>query len=116
MTLDYGTAIVLLCLGLYCVMTKTDLIKIVIGINIMESAILLFLVRLAAAPGDRAPIHPDGSVASPAIVFADPIPQALSLTQIVISAAITAIMLSFVVKLYQSYRTIDLAEIRRIQH
>ncbi|MDY0168614.1 MAG: cation:proton antiporter subunit C [Thermoguttaceae bacterium] len=116
MTLDYGTAIALLCLGLYCVMTKTDLIKIVIGINIMESAILLFLVRLAAAPGDRAPIYPAESNVPPAIVFADPIPQALSLTQIVINAAITAIMLSFVVKLYQSYRTIDLAEIRRIQH
>lgn len=116
MTLDYGTVIALLCLGLYCVMTKTDLIKIVIGINIMESAILLLLVRLSAAPGDRAPIHTGEPGAALGVAFADPIPQALSLTQIVINAAITAIMLSFVIKLYQSYRTIDLAEIRRIKH
>lgn len=116
MTLDDGTVIALFCLGLYCVMAKTDLIKIVIGINIMESAILLLLVRLAAAPGDRAPIHPGETGHCPAITFADPIPQAVSLTQIVINAAITAIMLSFVIKLYQAYRTIDLAEIRRLKH
>ncbi len=116
MRLDHGTVILLFCLGLYCVATKTNLIKIVIGINIMESALLLFLVRLAVAPGDRAPIDPADGATDRAIAFADPIPQALSLTQIVINAAITAIMLSFVIKLYQSYRTIDLDEIRRSRH
>jgi len=115
MALDYGTVIALFCLGLYCVMIKTDLIKIVIGVNIMESAILLLLVRLAASPGDRAPIHLDDIAGSPGGAFADPIPQALSLTQIVINAAVTAIMLGLVIKLYQSYRTIDLAEIRRAE-
>ncbi|MDZ7620235.1 MAG: cation:proton antiporter subunit C [Patescibacteria group bacterium] len=116
MTFDHVTIIALLSLGLYCVMTKTDLIRIVIGINIMESAVLLFLVRLAAAPGDQAPIHLGNAAATPATAFADPIPQALSLTQIVINAAVTAIMLGFVIKLHQFYRTIDLAEIRRMKH
>ncbi len=115
MAFDYGTVVALFCLGLYCVMTKTDLIKIVIGINIMESAILLFLVRLSVAAGDQAPIHLGDPAVGPAVSFADPIPQALSLTQIVINAAVTAIMLGLVVKIYQSYRTIDLAEIRRLK-
>jgi multicomponent Na+:H+ antiporter subunit C len=116
MALDHGTVIALFCLGLYCVLTKTDLIKIVIGVNIMESAVLLFLVRLSTAPGDRAPIHLGDATSTAANALADPIPQALSLTQIVINAAITAIMLGFVIKLYQSYHTIDLAEIRRMKN
>jgi multicomponent Na+:H+ antiporter subunit C len=116
MALDHATIIVLFCLGLYCVLTKTDLIRIVIGVNVMESAVLLFLVRLSAATGDRAPIHLGDAMSTGAHAFADPIPQALSLTQIVINAAVTAIMLGFVIKLHQSYRTIDLAEIRRMRH
>ena len=113
MAFDYMTVIALFCLGLYCVVTKTDLIKIVIGINVLESALVLFLVRLAVAPGDQAPIARPGSAVEPLIRFADPIPHALTLTQIVINAAVTAILLSFVIKLYQAYQTIDLAEIRR---
>ncbi len=114
MAFNYATVVALFCLGLYCVLTKTDLIRIVIGINVMESAVLLFLVRLAASADDRAPIHL-GDPAETASAFADPIPQALSLTQIVINAAITAIMLGFVIKIYQAYRTVDLAEIRRMK-
>ncbi len=116
MAFEYGMMTALFCLGLYCVTTNTDLIKIVIGINIMESAIILFLVRLAASAGDVAPIHPGDPAESAVMAFADPIPQALTLTQIVINAAVTAIMLSFVIKLYQAYHTIDLAEIRRMKH
>ncbi len=112
---DHATVVALFCLGLYCVMTKTDLIKIVIGVNIMESAVLLFLVRLSVSAGDRAPIHLGDPSTTPVGAFADPIPQALSLTQIVINAAVTAIMLGLVVKIYHAYRTIDLAEIRRMK-
>ncbi len=115
MVFEHATVVALLCLGLYCVLTETDLIKIVIGVNIMESAVLLFLVRLSVAPGDQAPIHLAEPSATPVGAFADPIPQALSLTQIVINAAVTAIMLGLVIKIYQAYRTIDLAEIRRMK-
>jgi multicomponent Na+:H+ antiporter subunit C len=115
MAFERGVTIALFCLGLYCVMTKTDLIKIVIGINIMESALVLFLVRLAMSPGDQAPIRQGDLAFHPAAAFADPIPHALTLTQIVINAAVTAIMLGFVVKIYQAYHTIDLAEIRRMK-
>ncbi len=115
MTFDYATVVALFCLGLYCVLTKTDLIKIVIGINVMESAVLLFLVRLAASADDRAPIHLGDPAGAAPLAFADPIPQALSLTQIVINAAVTAIMLSLVIKIYRAYRTVDLAEIRRMK-
>ena len=115
MTFDHATIVALFCLGFYTLLTKTNLIKIVIGINILESALVLFLVQLAVAPGDRAPIRlAELGFDSPG-AFADPIPHALTLTQIVINAAVTAIMLSFVIKLYQTYRTIDLAEIRRMK-
>ncbi len=116
MAFDYGIVTALFCLGLYCVMTNPNLIKIVIGINIIESALVLFLVRLAASPGDRAPIHRGDPGMQPADTFAAPILHALTLTQIVINAAVTAIMLGFVIRLYQSYRTVDLNEIRRMKH
>jgi len=102
-------AIILFCMGLYAILTENNLIKIGIGINIMEASLLLLLVLIAYTPGDTAPILGVGDKA----VMADPIPQAFALTAIVIGAATTALYLGLVIKISERYDTIDLDELRR---
>ncbi len=105
----YFTIIILFCLGIYTVLSYNNLIKIIIGINIIDSAIVLLLITIGYKPKGTAPII-DQSYA----VVVDPIPQALALTAIVIGASLTALMLLLTIKIHRKYNTIDIREIRRL--
>lgn len=113
MTLNYMVAFFLLALGLYCICSKHNLFKTVIGMSIVDYGTNLLIVSIGAANGGTAPIYSDGEIAA-GTVFVDPIPMALTLTSIVIGACITAMALSLVIKIYQRYRTLDTREIRRL--
>lgn len=110
MELIYLVVISLFCLGLYTILANNNLIKIIIGINIMDSSLVLFLVTLGYKPKGTAPIIDQNY---PVIV--DPIPHALALTAIVIGASITALMLLLTIKLHRNYHTLDIREIRRLK-
>lgn len=100
----------LLLLGIYTIISQKNLIKIVIGINIMESALVLLLVIIAYKPGGTAPI-----LSQPYELLVDPIPHALALTAIVIGASTTALMLALVIKLNKRYNTLNVEEIRDLR-
>ena len=102
-----GTAALLLCIGLYCLCTKRNLVKIVIGLQIMESGILMFLVSLGYRPGAVEPILVQEATA----LAVDPVPQALALTAVVISASTTAFLLSLTIKMSTQYGTVEVDEI-----
>ncbi len=106
----YWVVVGLFLIGFFGVLTDTNLIKIAIGLNIMEASLLLLLVRLAFSPGDSPPIVSEGI-----LNYADPVPQALTLTAIVIGASTTALLLSFIIKTYKYYGSVDLKEIRRME-
>ncbi|OCL26702.1 cation:proton antiporter [Orenia metallireducens] len=106
----YLVVIILFCLGLYTTLTNTNLIKIIIGINIMDSSLVLLLVVLGYKPEGTAPI-----IDQQYSIIVDPIPQALALTAIVIGASITALMLLLTIKLHRNYNTLDISEIRRLK-
>ncbi|GAB6138133.1 sodium:proton antiporter [Halanaerobaculum tunisiense] len=106
----YWAVILLFCLGIYTILTYKNLIKIVIGINILESSVILLLINLGYQPEGTAPIMNQDYE-----VVVDPVPQALALTAIVIGASITALMLFLIVKLYTRYNTLDVREIRRLR-
>ena len=108
----YLSCVILLLIGLYCVAVKKNLIKIIIGIGIMEYAVNLFLVVLGYRKGGVAPILQAG-MDQP--VFVDPLPQALVLTSIVIGLATTALMLALAMRIYEKYKTFDITEIRRLK-
>ncbi len=108
LSLAYWVVLLLFGMGLYCILTESNLIKIAVGINVMEAGLLLFLVRLSYSPGDLAPLM--GPTTGPGI--ADPIPHALTLTAIVIAASTTALMLSLIIQIYRHYGTVDIEEIR----
>lgn len=108
----YTMCFLLLLIGLYCIMMKKNLLKIVIGIAIIEYAINLFIVLFGYKFEGHAPIVRRGAVDW---VFVDPLPQALVLTAIVIGLATLALMISICIRLYEKYGTLDITEIRKLR-
>ena len=102
-------AMILFGIGFANLLFQKNLIKKIIGLNIMDTAVYLFLAEKGYITGRIAPIVVDGvqSVEK----YINPIPSGLVLTGIVVSVSVTALMLSLTVRLYQRYHTLDLDEI-----
>mgnify|MGYP006278224845 CR=1 FL=1 len=108
----YLLCLILFSIGLYCVIVKRNLIKIIIGVSIMDYSLYLFLVLFGYRMSGRSPIHdPSQEIQN----MVDPLPQALILTAIVISVAVLALMISIAVRLYEKYGTFDITEIRKLR-
>ena len=112
--MNYIAAFFLIVLGLYTIVTKYNLVKTVIGLGIADYGVNLLIITVGFNPGGTAPIFTFSEL-NPSSFFVDPIPQALTLTSIVIGACVTAMSLSLVVKLQEEYGTIDTREIRRLR-
>jgi len=110
----YLLCLVLFCLGVYCVLAKRNIIKIIVGFIIAECAVNLFFVLVAYKEGGRAPIL-DPNMDVPVREMVDPLPHALVLTAIVIGLATTALMVAIAMRIYQKYGTYDIAEIRELK-
>jgi multicomponent Na+:H+ antiporter subunit C len=107
---NYLVAMALFGLGLYTVLTRRNLIKIVMGLSLMESSTYLFLLSLAHRPGSTAPVlYAPAARHEP---YADPVVQNFCLTAIIIGVAVTGVFLAVVVRIAQHYRTLDAARIR----
>lgn len=114
MTFNYFVSFFFIVLGLYCMVTRHNLFKVVIGMSIVDYGTNLLIVSIGAANGGTAPIYTEGEIL-PGSWFVDPIPMALTLTSIVIGACVTAMALSLVIKIYQRYGTLDTRDIRRLR-
>lgn len=102
-------AMILFGIGFANLLFQKNLIKKIIGLNIMDTAIYLFLAEKGYISGRMAPIVTDGIQSVEAYI--NPIPSGLVLTGIVVSVSVTALMLSLTVRLYKKYHTLDLDEI-----
>jgi multicomponent Na+:H+ antiporter subunit C len=102
---NYLGAIALFIIGLYTVLTHNNVLKKVIGINIMETSVFLFFVSIGMVQFGRAPII---KIDQPDITYVNPLPSALILTGIVVAVSITAYSLSLIIQLYREYGTLDL--------
>jgi len=112
----YILCTILLLLGIYGVIAKKNLVKIVIGLFIIEYAVNLMLILVGYREGGSAPIVTDaGNAAREAAVFVDPLPQALVLTSIVIGLGLSALVISLCLRLYEKYGTFDILQIRRLR-
>lgn len=103
---------ILFLIGLYCVLIKKNLLKIVMGIVIMEYSVSLFLILLGYKKGGFPPIITAGAKE---VTFVDPLPQALVITTIVISIASLALIISLCMRIYQKYKTFDITKIRKLK-
>ena len=100
MTFSIGeiTAIILFFIGVYGVIARRNIIKTVMSLGIMEAAVILFFLAGGALNATRAPITGHG-------IAADPYPQALMITAIVIGVGVTAVALTMFISLYHRYGT-----------
>lgn len=106
----YAGAVVLFCIGLYSVIMRPNIIKKIIGLNIMETSVFMLLVSIGYVDNGIAPIHSAG--ADPSLMV-NPIPQALILTGIVVAVSTTAVALALVILLYRQYGTLDVDRLMR---
>lgn len=117
---NYLAAGALLCLGLYTVLTRRNLIKIVMGLSLIESSSYLLLISMAYRRGSTAPVllnPPHGETPSALAKgnVADPVLQNFCLTAIVIGIAVTAVFLAVAVRVSQHYRSLDADRMRELR-
>ena len=108
----YVLCFALFLVGLYGIITKRDLVKIILSSGIMGYACNLMIVLFGYRRGASYPILEKGKEAA---VMVDPLPQALVLTSIVISLGSLALLISICIRLYGKYGTFDITEIRRLK-
>ena len=117
---NYLVSAVLFCAGLYTVLTRRNLIKMVMGLSLMESSTYLLFISMAYRSGSTAPVllSPLGGQSPQQLAHgnaADPVLQNFCLTAIVIGVAVTAVFLTVVVRIAQHYRSLDADEIRELR-
>lgn len=114
MITDFPISLIVLCsglglilIGLWGMLTQRNMIRIIIGFSLMDTGIHMVMVSIGYVTGGTAPIINDAvPIAEAASRVVDPVPSALVLTAIVIGLGVTAVMLSFAVRIYKTHRTL----------
>jgi multicomponent Na+:H+ antiporter subunit C len=120
---NYWAYVILLVIGLYAMVGKKNLVKKLIGMNIFQSAVILFYISLgvkkggATVPiflGDPHAAH-GHEIMIDAAQYVNPLPHVLMLTAIVVSIATTGVALAALILIYRRYKTLELDEIIKIR-
>jgi len=106
---NYWMYAVLLMVGFYAMMGKKNLIKKLIGMNIFQTAIILFFISTAVKRGGTLPIWMEGAART--ADYANPLPHVLMLTAIVVMVSTTGVALAVILLLYRRYKTLEEDEI-----
>jgi len=110
--MTYFLSFILFSIGIYCILTKRNILKIIIGIAILDYAINLFFILIAYRTNGRSPILEKGSTIKRIV---DPLPHAVVLTSIVIGLAVTALLVAIAIRIYEKYGTFDINEIKELK-
>ncbi|MBU2971613.1 cation:proton antiporter subunit C [Pseudoalteromonas sp. C2R02] len=105
---NHWIVIILMMIGLYIVIAHGNLIKKIIGLTIFQTSVFIFYISIAKVDGGTAPILADGITQ-----YSNPLPHVLILTAIVVGIATTALGLSLVVRIKESYHSIEEEEIQQ---
>ena len=113
----YGSAVSLILIGLYAVLMKKHLTKIIIGLSIIDAGIHLLFIAIGYISNGTSPIFSEKgiSLVSEGTKTVDPVPQALVLTAIVIGFGVTAVALSLVIRLYRHHQTARIDQIKTLK-
>lgn len=117
---NYLAAAALFCVGLYAVLSRRNLVKIVMGLSLMEASTYLLVISFAYRDRSTAPVlvNPPSGTSPERLArgnVADPVLQNVCLTAVVIGVAVTAVFLSVVVRIAQHYRTLDADRVRALR-
>ena len=108
--LNYWLVIVLMMIGFYIVIAQGNFVKKMVGLSIFQVSVFVFYISVGRVEGGTAPILADGIE-----VFSNPLPHVLILTAIVVGVATTALGLAMIVRIRDSYGTIEDDEILAIE-
>ncbi|MFP3943576.1 MAG: cation:proton antiporter subunit C [Alphaproteobacteria bacterium] len=107
--LNYWVVMVLMMIGLYTVISQSNLVKKIIGLNIFQVSVFVFFITIGKVGGGTAPILDKAYE-----VYSNPLPHVLILTAIVVGVATTALGLALLVRIHKAYGSVDEAEIERM--
>ena len=108
--LNYWLFVVLMMTGLYIVVSRGNLLKKIVGLNIFQAAVFMLYISTGKVTGGTAPIFID----NPDQAYSNPLPHVLILTAIVVGIATTALGLALIVRINEEYETIEEDEILAI--
>ncbi|MFT6877612.1 MAG: multicomponent Na+:H+ antiporter subunit C [Granulosicoccus sp.] len=108
---SYWVVIVLMMAGLYIMIARYNLVKKIIGLGVFQTSIFYLYITMGKVTGGTAPILVKGEE----LVYSNPLPHVLILTAIVVGVATSAVGLALVVRIYETYDTIEEDEIREIE-
>jgi multicomponent Na+:H+ antiporter subunit C len=104
--------VLLMMIGLYAVVAKGNLVKKVLGLNLLQTAVFLFYLSIGRIDGGTVPViwkdRPPGTEGVP---YENPVPHVLMLTAIVVGVSVTAVALALIVRIKEAYGTIEEGEI-----
>jgi multisubunit Na+/H+ antiporter MnhC subunit len=103
------TGFVLILIGLWGMLTRRNILRIIIGFSLIDTGIHIVIVSIGYVTNRTAPIIDSAVNASDAASsVVDPIPSALVVTAIVIGLSVTAVMLAYAIRLYESKKTLSI--------
>jgi multicomponent Na+:H+ antiporter subunit C len=113
---NYWIYITLMMIGLYAMIAKNNLVKKIVGMNIFQTAIILFYVSIGVKKGATIPIlehghGPDAPHVGHAVDYINPLPHVLMLTAIVVGVATLGVALALAIRIYNNYNTLEEDEI-----
>ncbi|WP_058555037.1 sodium:proton antiporter [Thiohalocapsa sp. ML1] len=105
------TGFVLILIGLYGALTNRNILRMIVAFTVANTGVNLVMVAIGYLHGRTAPILDAAvPVEQAAALIIDPLPQALVLTAIVIGVGVTALMLAYAYRLYETKRTLDISQ------
>ncbi len=112
---NYWIYITLMMIGLYAMIAKNNLVKKIVGMNIFQTAVILFYVSIGVKRGATIPIiehgHDTAHTVVQAVDYINPLPHVLMLTAIVVSVATLGVALAIAITVYRRYQTLEEDEI-----
>ncbi len=108
---SYWIVVVLMMAGLYIMIARYNLVKKIIGLGLFQTSIFYLYITMGKVDGGTAPILLDEE----GVVYSNPLPHVLILTAIVVGVATSAVALALIVRIYESYGTIEEDELKAIE-
>lgn len=110
---NYWVCIILMMVGFYGVMARTNLVKKAISLGLFQSGILVFYITIGKVQGGTPPVTMQNA---PEAVYTNPLPHALMLTAIVVAVATLAVALAIIINVREAFGTIDEHDIHELEH
>ena len=103
---NYWVVVFLMMAGFYVVISQGNLVKKLVGLALFQTSVFIFYISMGKISGGAAPILVEGVT-----TYSNPLPHVLILTAIVVGVATTAVGLSLVIRIYETYGTVEEDEI-----